>query len=319
MMKNHLPNIFILYTGGTMGMQKSPTGLRPTNRLPEDVKPILRDYCHADWQIIEPLIDSSAINIAHWQNWLDIIATKMAYYDGILIIHGTDTMAYTAAVLAHAIKNPPKPIVLTGAQKSLYETTSDATDNLKAAIALLCSDYCDIGIVFANRLLDAKNSSKISTHKKEAFADRYNQPLGIFDKQRWHFFRQPEKRKDMPFAILPISEQVRIFTLYFTPGQSVDLAIDIMQNHRCDGLILLTYGTGNAPNRADFINALKQFIHNGGVVYNVSQIPLGESSARYAQNYALCQAGIINGENQGVEAVYAQLLIQLSQKNLNHQ
>lgn len=291
-------------------MQNSTKGLIPSLKLPENATPYLQKHCRADWHCIDPLIDSSAIGIEHWQQWLNIIANAIEAYDGILILHGTDTLAYTAAVFARAIEHIHKPIILTGAQKSLYEQASDAADNLQAAAALFKQNYHGIGIVFANTLLDGKNSSKISTEHTQAFADTQNGALGHYNGKHWNLFRQPEK-PTLPCTFAPIASNIRIITLHLTPGHSIQHATYIMENHLCDGFILLSYGNGNAPNDPHFIQAIRHFTQTGGMVYNISQIAGGKTTSRYAQNHPLTQAGAINSP-QGIEATYAHMLIILS-------
>lgn len=127
--------IFVLYTGGTIGMTQSSAGLRPDTALVGQALAPFSDGMDFDWHVCEPLIDSSAVQLQNWCAWLDIIAAALPQYDGVLVLHGTDTLAYTANMFALALQGLDKPIVLTGSQWPYNAEGSDAPRNLVTAVA----------------------------------------------------------------------------------------------------------------------------------------------------------------------------------------
>jgi len=121
-----MQKIFVLYTGGTIGMKPGPDGLVPDAQLAEQALQPYAEQAVFHWHICQPLIDSSNITPQHWAEWLAILQAALPEHDGILVLHGTDTLAYTANFLALALDSGGKPIVLTGAQKPYHATDSDA-------------------------------------------------------------------------------------------------------------------------------------------------------------------------------------------------
>lgn len=163
--------IFVLYTGGTIGMVQSGRGLRPDAALAEKALLPFSDGLSFDWHICAPLIDSSAVTLENWRDWLALLAEKIPQYDGVLVLHGTDTLAYTANLFALALHGLDKPLVLTGSQWPFGAPGSDAPRNLATAAAALRLGLPQCVIAFDGKLFPAVGSSKVSTETADGFAN----------------------------------------------------------------------------------------------------------------------------------------------------
>ena len=180
-MKKH---IFVLYTGGTIGMTPGADGLRPDAALLADALPSFSDGLSFDCRICEPLIDSSAVSLQNWRDWLALLAENIPRYDGVLLLHGTDTLAYTAALLALALRGLDKPVVLTGAQRPFGAAGSDAPRNLATAAAALKTGLPQVCIAFNGKLFPAIGSNKCSTESDDGFANPHFGVLGTWSEER---------------------------------------------------------------------------------------------------------------------------------------
>ena len=184
--------IFVLYTGGTIGMTQSSEGLRPDTALVSQALSPFSDDLDFEWHVCNPLIDSSSVTLQHWRDWLDIIAAKLSSCDGILILHGTDSMAYTANLLALALQGLGKPIVLTGSQWPYAAENSDAPRNLSTAVAAFSLKLKQTVIAFDGKLYPAVGSSKVSTETAAGFDNPHFGAIAEWDEtQGWHHIRIP--------------------------------------------------------------------------------------------------------------------------------
>ncbi|EGC65249.1 L-asparaginase 1, partial [Neisseria meningitidis 961-5945] len=161
--------IFVLYTGGTIGMTQSSEGLRPDTALVGQALAPFSNGMDFDWHVCGTLIDSSAVQLQNWCAWLDIIAAALPQYDGVLVLHGTDTLAYTANLFALALQGLDKPIVLTGSQWPYAAENSDAPRNLSTAVAAFSLKLKQTVIAFDGKLYPAVGSSKVSTETAAGF------------------------------------------------------------------------------------------------------------------------------------------------------
>ncbi len=306
-----MKKIAILYTGGTIGMVSGAHGLAPDPDFPKRAASGLPNTMRFDWHRAETLIDSAAVTPHHWALWLTQARQYLADYDGLLILHGTDTLAYTAALFALVFAESAKPIILTGAQKAWDEKDSDAPHNLYRAAMLFDSAFRGCGIVFTDTLFDPADCRKVSTEAKQGFAAVYHSPLGHFQQNQWRLLR-PAAYTPLPSTFDTINPDLKIAACLLMPGFSLDTVTQILNSNQCNALILHSYGHGNTPDDPDFLAAVRSFCRQGKILLNLSQVWQGNASSRYAQNHALHAAGAINGGKITPEQALAKLTVALS-------
>ncbi|OAM29163.1 L-asparaginase [Eikenella longinqua] len=292
-----MQKIFVLYTGGTIGMKSTPSGLLPDTELAESALRPYSSQATFHWHICQPLIDSSNLTPAHWAEWLAIIQAALPAHDGILVLHGTDTLAYTANLLALALDNQAKPIVLTGSQKPYHAPHSDAPANLRTAVAALQNPQLHSTVIaFDGRLYPAIGSSKYSTERDDGFD---NPHFGTW---------QPGQAQ--PHSLLsPLSAQfqpqARVCSHLLTPGSSAEQIAHSLRHFPQQAAILLGYGQGHAPESPELLHAIQHFTQHGGLLLNLSQAHHGRTGTDYAQGNALRQAGAVGGGKCNIETATA--------------
>ncbi len=179
--------IFVLYTGGTIGMTQSSAGLRPNTALVDKALAPFSDGLDFEWHVYQPLIDSSAVTLQNQRDWLELIIAKLPDYDGILVLHGTDTMAYTANLFALSLQGLDKPIILTGSQWPYDATNSDAPRNLATAVSAFSLKLKQVAIAFGGKLFPAVGSSKVSTETAAGFDNLHFGALAEWEENKgWH-------------------------------------------------------------------------------------------------------------------------------------
>ncbi|OAM34455.1 L-asparaginase [Eikenella sp. NML96-A-049] len=297
-----MQKIFVLYTGGTIGMKPSPDGLVPDAELAEQALQSYAEQAVFHWHICQPLIDSSNITPQHWAEWLAILQAALPEHDGILILHGTDTLAYTANFLALALDNVGKPIILTGAQKPYHAANSDAPDNLRTAIAALQNPQLHGTVIaFGGRLYPAIGSSKCSTELDHGFDNAHF--------NTWQPNTPPCRLSGLPTRFNP---DARVCSHLLTPGSSTEQIAHSLRHFPQEAAILLSYGQGHAPANPELLAAVQHFTQNGGLLLNISQAHHGRTGTAYAQGNALRQAGAVGGGKCNIETATALMTLAAS-------
>ena len=317
MSMNSNKRIFVLYTGGTIGMSQSPQGLRPDTALVGKALQPFSDGLEFDWHVCTPLIDSSAVTLQNWCDWLDILTEKLPQYDGVLILHGTDTLAYTANLLALALQGLNKPVVLTGSQWPFDSDNSDAPFNLATAVAAFeLAELREVVLAFNGKLFPAVGSSKISTESAEGFGNAHFGTLGEWSvAQGWQQLKLAVPAQNgAPAETRRLDPQAKVVCHTLTPGFAAAAIGNDLRDSSADAVILHSYGHGNAPADADFIRAVQSFTAQGGLLLNISQVPQGCAAAVYAQGDALRQAGVVNGGKANLETALALLTLAVSEQ-----
>ena len=314
---NTMKQILILYTGGTIGMDYLDGVLQVIPGLFKSQLDKLIKSTQINLELIEytNLIDSSDITTQHWQQMINDIAINYDKFDGFVIVHGTDTMAYTASILSFALRNLGKPVVLTGAQLPLIHLRSDGWNNLTDSLyAAAQEDLCEVVIVFNHMMLRGSRAQKVSTNKFFGFNSVDEEPLATFGiniewhKKRWLTINQ--------HTFTPVTlKQCKILDISLRPGFTTDFIADTLLNTPLDGLILQTYGSGNFPiHNKHLMNALQYANNNGVIIINITQVIEGRVTSDYA-NSTLPWLGIVSGHDMTPEATLAKLNVLLSMNN----
>ncbi len=309
--------VLIIYTGGTIGMEKSADGTyQPTDGFEALAK---RTIAPAIWQQmpahhyleINPAIDSADMTPMHWQQLAEIIIKNYDDYAGFIVLHGTDTMAYTASMLSFLLGSLDKTVILTGSQIPLTEPCSDGANNLLVSLQLIGkSRIPEVCIYFANQLFRGNRASKISTSAMIAFESTNYPILGAFENQLklfHHRWLRPEAPRFADKNFLPTLTDGQVAVIYLTPGMPADM-LQVAIGGKAKGLVLVSYGSGNVPtNQQHLMDTLHQANQQGIIMVNVSQCAGGHVSNSYAASKPLRQAGVISGEDMTIETAVTKL------------
>lgn len=312
-------SIYVAYTGGTIGMQRSTQGYIPVSghlqqqlaQMPEFHRQEMPDFTIHEYQ---PLMDSSDMTPADWQHIADDIAANYDNYDGFVILHGTDTMAFTASALSFMLENLSKPVIVTGSQIPLEELRSDGQINLLNSLYIAANyPINEVSLFFNNRLYRGNRSTKAHADGFDAFSSPNLPPLleaGIHIRR---LNTPPAPKSQGPLIVHTVVPQpIGVVTIY--PGMSADVVSNFLRQP-VKALILRSYGVGNAPQQGAFIHELREACARGIIVVNLTQCMSGKvNMGGYATGNALAQAGVISGADMTVEAALTKLHYLLSQQ-----
>lgn len=315
--------IYIAYTGGTIGMKPSENGYIPQKqhltdaimKMPDFHREEMPEFTINEYQ---PLIDSSDMTPADWQRIANDIKKHYDDYDGFVVLHGTDTMAYTSSALSFMLENLSKPVIVTGSQIPLSQLRSDGQENLLNSLYIAANyPINEVGLYFSNKLFRGNRSIKAYADGFDAFDSPNLPPLleaGINIKLIQGKISEPTSQ---PLALAQITPQP-IGVVHLYPGISVDLIKNIIKQP-VKALIIRSYGVGNAPQDKAMLDCLKQANDNGIVIVNCSQCIKGTVNMKgYATGNALSKIGVISGNDMTLEATLTKLHYLLS-KNYSHE
>lgn len=310
--------ILIINTGGTISSVRTAQGFSPSPGHLAQTLPHLLSLQHPDMpdydiHEYEPLLDSSNMSLHEWNLIAEDIFKHDAHYDGFVVLHGTDTMAYTASALSFMLENLSKPVIITGSQIPLTEVRNDAVDNLTSSLWICAhANLFEVCVYFDHQLMRGNRTRKVSAQALSAF-DSPNYPfladIGIHIKIREDFCL---KKPSAPLGLQKISPHfIANFRLF--PGFSTEVLQFILEQP-VEGLVLETYGSGNAQNNnPDFLKLLKVASEKGVVIVNCTQCLHGQVEMdQYATGYSLLHAGLISGHDMTPEAAHCKLLYLLS-------
>ncbi len=317
-----MTRILIIYTGGTIGMIQNQDGLlvpfdfdNITNNVPE----LSRLNYLVDVHTFSPIIDSSNMNHNVWLNLVSIIESKYDDYDGFVILHGSDTMAYTASALGFLIENLHKTIVFTGSQLPIGEIRTDAKENLITSIEIAASvDYRgkplvpEVCIYFDYQLMRGNRSKKVHADKFEAFASP-NYPLLAEAGVKLNFYSEnilPEPELNTKFYH-QLSNKIASLKIF--PGISQSFVESIVNAENIDAIIIEGFGTGNTCTDSWFIDLLVRASNSGKILYDISQCQGGTVDiGRYETSKHLESIGVISGFDITFEAAITKLMFLLA-------
>jgi len=323
-----LTSVLIIYTGGTMGMSydKSDGRLIPfdftkiLDKLPE----LYRFELELTILSFEKPLDSSNIKPDHWITLAKIIAQNYNTYDGFIVLHGTDTMAYSASALSFLLDNLDKPVIFTGAQLPIGEVRTDARENFITALEIVSTRkgrrplVAEVCIYFNNFLLRGNRAKKVQSSHFDAFVSE-NYPhlaeAGVTIDYNTAFINKPDSEKRLK-AYDKVDTNVCIIKLF--PGINSAYLNAVLTTPGLKGVVLETYGSGNAPTEDWFIKELEAAIKRGIVILNVSQCIGGTvDQSKYQTSKSLSQIGVLSGGDITTEAAVTKLMFVLANYHRN--
>lgn len=311
--------VYVIHTGGTIGMKKTASGYGVEPGYLEHTLSTMAEFQSStlpEWRIAEmsPLLDSACMTPADWDTIARQIVANYDDYDGFVVLHGTDTMAYTASALSFMLLGLEKPVVLTGSQIPLYEVRNDARRNLLTAILIAGNeDVPEVCLYFNGRLLRGNRSVKVSADRFEAF-DSPNYPdlgeAGV----RIEIHPRRVLRRGGGVLRQESLGGARVGALRLFPGISAEFVKNALKAP-LQGLVLECYGVGNGPiHDQGFLDALAEATNRGTVIVDVTQCLRGTVDlSGYEAGTALARAGVISGFDLTAEAALAKLYLLFEQ------
>lgn len=314
------PRLLIVYTGGTIGMIEDPEtkALKPFDfsHLMENVPKVkMLDY-EIDNIQFHPPIDSSDMDVAHWQLIAQSIADNYSSYDGFVVLHGTDTMAYTASALSFMLENLSKPVIITGSQLPIGEVRTDGEENLITALQIAADQDVsgvptvrEVAILFENYLWRGNRSTKRSADNFNAFkSNNYPELAKIGLGISFNYDALAKVRRTLPLNP-HYSLDSRVISIDLFPGLNEDILRYQLNTPGIRGIVLRTFGAGNGPTKRWFIDAIREAVERGVVILNVTQcVNGGVQASRYMGGDYLLSAGVVSGYDLTFEAAITKMM-----------
>ncbi len=306
-------SVLIIYTGGTIGMKKTEKGYSPVSGYFKEILGKIRDLSSPnmpryDFLETTPLLDSSNMSVKEWNKIAGIIYDAYDSYDGFVVLHGTDTMAYTASALSFMLEGLNKPVVLTGSQIPLCEVRSDGEDNLTASMIIAAEGKVrEVCLAFGGKLMRGNRVMKMSADGFNAFYSP-NYPLlaeiGITIKYNASAILKPSSSR----LVLCPFEEIPIGVLKVFPGMQFGLFEEIM-TEKLSAIVIETFGAGNVPDGGgDLLPVISRAFDAGAVIAVTSQCPKGAVDiGAYEAGAGLKSAGAVSGYDMTTEAAVAKL------------
>ncbi|MBP3563585.1 MAG: type I asparaginase [Bacteroidales bacterium] len=312
--------ILLIYTGGTIGMKEDPQvgALVPFDfsQILAEVPELAKFAYRIDSYTFDPLIDSSDVEPSIWISLAGLIEDRYDDYDGFVILHGTDTMAYSASTLSFMIEGLTKPVIFTGSQLPIGIPRTDGKENLISAVEIAAAKDSEghalvpeVCICFDNVLIRGNRSKKINSDHFRAFRSENLPPLaeaGISIRYNEALIRKPQRWDARPVFHKELDTRVSILKIH--PGITPEVVRNILCGPGTRAIIIETYGAGNAPSKEWFLSIVREASRMGKVILNVTQCMGGSVNMDiYATGKSLKAAGVSNGYDSTTESALGKL------------
>lgn len=307
------PKVLIIYTGGTIGMirDEESGSLKPfrLERVVKSIPSILELGIEIHAMELDEIIDSSNVTPKVWVELAEIIGEYYEQFDGFVILHGSDTMAYSASAMSFLLENLDKPVIFTGSQLPIGLPRTDARENLITALTIAAMKRNDgqamipeVCIYFEDQLYRGNRTYKFNSENFDAFVSR-NYPILAEAGVRIRVFEERLlPQSNAPFTVhTSMSSKVAVFQLF--PGLDVMPYADMFIENGTELVIVESYGSGNGPTKGDFVASMQKMISNGIIVLNITQCREGKvEMGKYETSEALKKLGVISGSDLTTEA-----------------
>jgi len=312
------PSILVIYTGGTIGMVQHPKTGYLTPLTIENLYrylPVLENFNYKiDFHTFQPLLDSSNMHPAFWVQLAELIEKHYESYDGFVVLHGSDTMAYTASALSFMLENLNKPVIFTGSQLPIGMVRTDGRENFINTIEIAAAMdegtpiVPEVAICFENKLYRGNRTTKFNAEHFGAFVSGNYPPLaeiGVRIKYYHDLILKPNFKKLK--AHKELDDNIAILKLF--PGITEKTVHSILNTEGLKAVILETFGAGNAPTVSWFLDQLKQAFNKGIILFNVTQCKGGTvDMGKYETSAGLEKIGVIGGYDITTESAVTKLM-----------
>jgi L-asparaginase len=313
------PKLLIIYTGGTIGMVNDPKSGQlisfDFDHMYKHIPELERLQVTLETVSFTQPIDSSEMNPIFWADIAQIIYDSYSSYDGFVVLHGSDTMAYTASALSFMLQNLSKPVILTGSQLPIGTIRTDGKENLITAIEIAASKdekgeslIKEVAVYFEYSLYRGNRCSKVSANQFEAFSSPNYPELAVAGVEINYNFER---------IFTPLSKELTLFThfdnhvalLKIFPGFSANVYKNLFDINQVKGIIMETFGAGNAPNNDEFRQLIVNYIEKGGIILNITQCNSGSvQQGKYETSSFFDKIGVISGKDMTTEAALAKMM-----------